>query len=709
MTGNVDRDRLRRALLSPENVAIIGASDNPARLTSRPQRFMEQHGFTGRIWPVNPGRDMVLGVPACAGMSDIPVPVDHAYILLNTEPAMAAFQDCIDAGVPVVSMLADGFAEAGPEGLARQEKLRTMAADAGILLIGPNSTGMIRIANGFACTTNAAFAQENLRPGRVAVLSQSGSLTGTLLSRAEARQQGFSTLISTGNEAGAGIGQLGNLLLDDPETDAFALFLETIRDADEIASFARAAAERGKPVLAYVIGRSTEGQALSTSHTGALTGSADAMSAWLKSIGIQEVTTLDTLIDAPSALASVAVSPARPETVTVLSTTGGGGAMVLDQIAARGVDIAGISDAARKALSADDIPLGHGKLVDVTLAGTQYETMKQVVSTLISDPETGLLVVTIGSSARFNPELAVQPIVDAQAEAGSDAAPIVAIPLPDAPESLRLLQAGGVPAFASVEACAETVQLLFNRQSPADPLSAGLPDDVVGKLAKFDGAASETEAGSVFQALGISRPAEIVLSPDQTLPDVLPFRFPVVAKLVSPDLPHKTEAGAVRVGIPDRTALVDAIQAMQASARAYRPDCRIDGVLIQEMCQGVGEALLGLTRDPLVGPVLTLAAGGVMTEIYQDAVVHPAPLTPETARKMIDGVKAFQLLKGFRGRSPGDLDALADAIHRFSLLAIDGRVREAEINPLLVREQGQGVVMLDALLVMSDGAGNRAR
>lgn len=697
--GAMSADILR-ALSAPESVALIGASDTPGRLTARPMTFLQQNGFQGRIYPVNPARETVMGQRAYPSVTAIPEPVDMAYILLNTEPAIAALEGCAAAGVKVVAMLADGFAEAGEEGLARQRRVAEIARDAGILLIGPNSMGVVNTANGLVCTTNAAFGTATLPKGRLAVLSQSGSVIGTLVSRGAERGIGYSLLVSLGNEAATGIGTLGGLLLDHEGTDGYLLFMETIRDPEALADFARGAAARGKPVVAYIIGQSEEGQALSVSHTGALTGSAEAVSAFLAGIGIRQVQTFETLIEAPAAIARLGARGAgRPRQVTVMSTTGGGGAMVLDQISARGATIAGTSDAARATLAAAGIPAGHGKLVDVTLAGAKYETMKKTVSTLIADPATGLLVVAIGSSAQFNPELAVRPIVDAVAEAAPGAAPVVAFPLPHAPESMKLLEAGGVPTFRTVETCAETVAMLMAPPPEVAPVTPELPAAATAAIAAaVPGVLDEVEAGAICAALGIAGPRQVLLDPGADRPGDPGLGWPVVAKLVSPDLPHKTDAGAIRIGIGGPDELAAAIAGMRASAEAYHPGYRLKGILVQEMCRGLGEVLVGLTRDPLVGPVLTVAAGGVMTEIYRDSAVRPAPVSRETAREMLAEVKGLALLRGFRGRPEGDLEALAGVVAAVSGLACDPRIEEVEINPVLVREKGAGVVMLDALI-----------
>ncbi|MEO3388015.1 acetate--CoA ligase family protein [Mesorhizobium sp. CAU 1741] len=694
---------LLKALIDPATVALIGASDNPAKLTARPMRFLEQNGFAGRICPVNPARDTVLGKQAFASVGAIPGGVDHAYVLVPTEAVVDAVRECAEAGVKVVSVLADGFAEAGEAGRARQAEVAAIADEAGILLVGPNSMGVVNTANGFVCTTNAAFAAARIATGTTAVLSQSGSIIGTLLSRGAQKGLAFSRLVSLGNEACAGVGRIGLSLLDDPGTDSFALFLETIRDADALAEFGHRAARLGKPVVAYMLGRSDEGKALAVSHTGALTGSSDAVASFLSANGIRRVDLLDTFLEAPSALARTRVDPARPRHATVVSTTGGGGAMVIDQLSLRSVAIAPCSPASRATLEAQKIALGHGKLVDVTLAGARYETMKAVVSTLMRDPETGILVVATGSSAQFNPELAVKPVADALAEAPEGCAPVVAVPLPHAPESLQMLRDAGISAFGSIEAAAEVIAMMLvpfdagQRPQPVEvpaETTALLDEACDGGNATLD----ESASGRIFASLGATLPRQVHLAPDAALSQAADLDYPVVAKLVSPDLPHKTEAGAITIGVGSLDELQAAIVQMRASASRHSPGFRDRGVLVQEMKRGLGEALVGMTRDPLVGPVLTIGAGGTLAEVYGDVAVHPIPLTLADAQAMIDRIKGFAPLRGYRGARKGDLDALARFAVDVSRLMLDPRVAEAELNPVMIGPQGEGVVAVDALV-----------
>lgn len=345
----------------------------------------------------------------------------------------------------------------------------------------------------------------------------------------------------------------------------------------------------------------------------------------------------------------------------------------------------------------------------MTLAGAKYETMKSVVSTLVSDPETGVLIVATGSSAQFNPELAVKPVVDAVAEAPEGAAPVVAVPLPHAPESLSMLREGGITAFASVEAAAEVITLMLMARPPAPPgermaipaRAAALLDDA------RPGAMDERSASAIFASLGVPQPAQVHLPPGAGPEAASNLRFPVVAKIVSPDLPHKTEAGAIALGLSGPEELPAAMERMRRSARAYRPGFRDEGTLVQEMRRGLGEALVGMTRDPLVGPMLTLGAGGVLAEVYGDVTVRPVPLTLDTAHAMIDEVRGFAPLRGYRGAPRGDLEALARLIVDVSVLMADPRVAEAELNPILIGPEGEGVVAVDALIRLeaSDVAG----
>ena len=705
---------LRQMLLEPKVVAFVGVSEDPGKLSARPWQFCCQHGFKGRLYIVNPLRKKVLGQTAYPSVSDIPAKVDHVYILLRADLVGLALDDCIAAGVKVVSILADGFAEVGEEGMARQANLVVKANAAGVMLIGPNSMGVVNINAGFVCTTNAAFKTERLKLGRLAVLSQSGSLIGALISRGQARNINFSKLISLGNEAQTCCGTLGSTLVDDTTIDGFLLFLETIRNPDKFALFASEAKRRGKPIVAYVLGKSQEGQSLSILHTGAMTGEADAISAFLAHHNIAEVDQFDALLEAPALLMKKEKFDGRPRCATVITTTGGGGAMVVDQLGIRGVKISGLSASSRRFFRDQNIPHGSGKLVDVTLAGAQYEIMKPAISQLIKDKETGLIIVAIGSSAQFNPELAVKPIIDAVRE-NPDGAPVIAFPLPLASESITTLESANIPCFGGVESCANSVSLFLReavecfgsalREKNKEMLIRRHLETVFSSLkpAKDGGLLNEVDSNRVFRALGITGPRQLFVPiknassiSNPSVFEEIDLCYPLVAKLVSTDLPHKTDYGAVVLDIRDRTSLDAAAHKMLANVKKLAPDAKIEGFLIQEMVDGLGEAIVGLKHDNLVGPIVTVGVGGILAEIYRDMSIRPAPVSLPVARQMIAEVKGFAMLRGYRGKVKGDLEALAKLIVDLSSLSYVRRICGAEINPVLVCVDG--VQMLDAVI-----------
>ena len=436
---------LFQALFEPKRIALIGASADPAKTTSRPQRFLRKHGFTGEILPVNPSRSEILGEKAYKDLTSIPGDIDHAYILLNGPDAVAALAACGKRGVKVASILAGGFADAGAAGASLQDDLSRIVAETGIRLVGPNSIGTVSTDPPMALTANAAFAVDKLRAGRWAVVSQSGSLIGALLSRADARGIGFSRLISVGNEVDLAVGEIADLLVDDPRTDAILLFMETLRDGERLARAARRAHAAGKPVIAYKLGRSSIGQELAKSHTGAIAGSDATFDAFCRRHGIARVSMFESLVDVPALL--VDRPPVRGKRVAVATTTGGGAAMVVDNMAMAGLDIADPPQALVDWLKPLGIAAGEGKLIDLTLAGAKPEIVAGTIERLLADDGNDAVIFVVGSSAQFNPELAVEPLL----RFARSAKPFAVSLTPAAEKSLALLTAAGVPAFRHPE------------------------------------------------------------------------------------------------------------------------------------------------------------------------------------------------------------------------------------------------------------------
>ena len=376
---------------------------------------------------------------------------------------MAAIEACAAAGVKVTTVLTDGFAETGPEGIAREARLREIVRTTGMRIVGPSSLGIVNLRNGALITANAAFDEPDLPVGRIFAASHSGGMIGTLLSRGKACGIGFAGLVSVGNEVDLSLGDICAATLDDPDIDGYLLFLELLRHADRLRAFAIRAAAAAKPVLAYKLGRSTQGRELAVTHTGALAGENDVADAFLRDCGIARVETLSALIEGLPLLARVpARRESRPPRAAVVTTTAGGAAMVVDPLASRGVDVAQPTEATYTRFAAAGIKVARSRLIDLTLAGARYEVMKAALDILTSAPEFDIVVVVVGSSARFYPELAVQPIIDS---AGSDK-PIAVFLVPEAPQARAALSRAGVANFHTPEACADAVAAVLARRPP---------------------------------------------------------------------------------------------------------------------------------------------------------------------------------------------------------------------------------------------------
>ncbi|WP_134500397.1 acetate--CoA ligase family protein [Microvirga pakistanensis] len=688
MTGLTESNSLHDALFAPRGIALIGASDDPSKTAARPLQFLRRAGYEGAVYPVNPKRGTVLGERAWPSLEALPGPVDHAYILSGTEGAIAAVENCAKVGVKVASILATGFSEAGEAGQAHAAYIRDLAREAGMRLLGPSSLGFVDTRQGLLLTANAAFAEANVPVGDIFVASHSGSIIGALLSRGKARGVGFAGFVSVGNEVDLSLGEICAAALEDDSIRGYMLFLESIRHAEALRAFALEAYRRGKPVLAYKLGRSDQAAELAYSHTGALAGEDAVADALLRECGIARVETLDGLIEAMPLLSRVLPSRGRKPNVGVVTTTGGGAAMVVDQLGLRGIPVGRPSSAIFDALSAAGVVVEPGRIVDLTMAGTQPETMTAALEILLAANEFDLIVPVVGSSARTRPELAVEPIVNV----ASDRAPLAVFIVPDAPGALALLGDAGVPAFRSPESCADAIAAALGRGQPR-PSVGRIPDEGDRR------ALNEHSAYGILDTLGIDRAPTVVLPAGEPVPE-LPFDWPVVAKILSAEVPHKTDLGGIALNLADASQLGEAAATIRARIGSKIPAAADAPVLIQPMVRGLGEALVGYRIDPEVGPIVMVAAGGIFTEIYRDRAIRLAPVTLETAHEMIAEVKAFAAFEGFRGREKGDLEGLARAIVALSSLATQPElgVVEAEINPLLILQAGQGVVAVDALI-----------
>jgi acyl-CoA synthetase (NDP forming) len=638
---------LAQALFAPRAVALIGASGDAAKNTARPQRYLKKHGYRGRVVPVNPGRSEVLGATAYASVAQAPGEIDHAFIMV--EDVESALEDCARKRIPLASIYSNGFADVGAEGMKRQARLIARARQLGIRILGPNSMGVVDAAAGVAISVNAVLEMERLPAGGTSIVSQSGTLLGTALSRGAARGLGFAKLVSVGNEADLGVAELVELLSTDAATRVILLFLETIRDAERLAAAARAAQRARKPLVAYKLGRSAAGQALARSHSGALAGVDAALDAYFRDCGILRVDQLETLVEiAPLVAGRAPANLDRAGRVAVVTTTGGGAATVVDRLGLNGVDVTSVSD--------------------LTMTATQ-EGYGATLARLLASPECDAVLAVVGSSAQFHPELAVAPIVGAAA-AGK---PLAAFLTPHAEESLALLAARGIAAFRTPEACADALGALLKWRRPRESAHFHRPN-LEGKRQPFE----------LFAALGVPLAPWQIAQPPHYAHSV---GYPVAVKVAGVE--HKTEKAALRLNVADREQFEEVARGFGGAP-----------LIVQAMQSGLAEAIVGYRDDPVVGPIVLVGAGGVLAELYGDVAVRCAPVSVAEAEAMIGEVKGLAAIRGYRNLARGDTAALARVVASVSTLAGEPRIREAELNPVLVMREG--VVAVDALVVMKE-------
>ena len=693
MSNEKDRLELGRALFSPRTVALVGASADAAKLASRPQRVLRKHGFTGTIVPINPGRSEINGDKAYPDIKSVPQKIDHAFIMVPAKAVPGVIDDCAAAGVKAATIFSAGFAETGEEGRLIQQRMVETARAAGVRLIGPNCLGIANITGHTVLSANAVLESQELVPGSLSLVSQSGSMMGGIVSRAQERGLGFSKMVSVGNECDVGVGEIVDCMVDDPDTKCILLFLEAFRDAPRLGAAARRAFDLGKPVIAFKLGRSAVGREIATTHTGAIAGADDVAEAFFRDHGILRVKTFEALFEAPQLV--IGYRPPRGKRVAVFTGTGGAAAMVVDQLGLAGIEVVPppkkvIDDMAAKGIQITDAPL-----TDMPMGRGDGPVYPTLIKAFYESDHCDVVVAVQGSTATQRPESVRERVLDA----GRGPKPLASFLGPAASEGLLILQRGGAAGFRTPEACADAVRAYCEWRAPLQH-----PAVDAAQAAKLDAALktvtaatlNERTAAQVLGALGIPFAASQVV---QNGSEAVSTVFPAVAKILSVDIPHKTEVGGVVLDIQDATGLKDAVDGMLTRIRSALPKAKLDGVLVQRMEKGIAEVIVGFRRDRDAGPLVMVGVGGILAELGGGHALRLAPVSLDTACEMINEVKAFDVLRGYRNKPKGDLEALARVVQAMSNLACAANVEEAEINPLLVKTDG--VVAVDALLSLT--------
>ena len=683
------------ALFAPRAVAVIGASETPGSVGRDVVEILQHKGFTGTILPVNPKYETLLGLPCFAHVFDLPPGVDLAAIALPARAVPEAVRAVGAAGIPFAVIFASGFSETGEEGARLQQEVVRIARRAGVQLIGPNCQGLMNVDGGVHVGFGPAYRQ-TYRRGAVSIVSQSGAFGNSILMGLDGEGVGTRHYISTGNEAMTGALDVIEAMLEDTDTRVIAGYVEGLRDPGRLRDVAARARARDVPLVLWKVGRSEVGARAAASHTASLAGDDRLYRAAFAQLGIVEVSDIGEMADCVRALEN-GRRAAGPR-VGVVTVSGGAGVAMADRAADLGLSLPPLQPETLAELR-NHLPAfaSFANPLDVTAGAVMNAaSLVAALDCVARDPGVDMLALSFaaasGASARAIAEaldtLAAQnPIPIAIAwnapRAGNEAA-------------FERIEAAGLPVYATPARAIRGLAAVWQGRGPLTAIAT--PEwSAPGETCLLN----EVDAKAHLAGTGIHLPQEaVVQSADEAAQAAKAIGYPVVLKLLSSHLAHKSDIGGVRLGLSDAAAVRAAYEDIAALPAAQEPVLPFEGVLVQEQIAGGIEVILGARVDPAFGPVVVFGAGGVLAELLEDVAIRLAPVTPEEARAMIGETRIARLLAGLRGRAPGDTDALAQAIAALSARIADPRntAAEIEINPLFVHPPGGGVTAGDCVV-----------
>jgi acetyl coenzyme A synthetase (ADP forming)-like protein len=699
------------SMFAPDRVAVIGASEQQGSV-GRAITENLQADFDGDVVPVNPNADRVLGIDCVDDITAVAEPVDVAVVVVPASIAIEMVEGCGEAGIENVVVITAGFSEAGSEGAARERRLKEVAAEYDLDLVGPNSLGVMSTGVGM----NATFGPENAQPGNISFMSQSGAFVTAVLDWANDRDVGFKDVVSLGNKAVLDERDFIDEWGSDPDTDVILGYLEGIDDGEGFIRTAREVTQE-TPILLVKSGRTEAGASAAASHTGTMAGSEEAYEAGLEQAGVVRVETVQELFDFAGILSGQPLP--EDESVAIVSNAGGPGVMTTDAVGDSGLELASFTEETLTTLG-DALPDGANIYNPVDVIGdADVERFERAIDATLADPNVGAAIVLACPTATLGFGELAETVLDLQAEHGTPVA--VSLMGGDSTRDAQaLLSEVGIPTYFDPARAVRSLDALSQyREIREREYEEPTRFDVDRERAReilLEAKHSDTnrlgvEAMGLLEAYGIPIPdGEIVDSPgdaraaaerilDETDAagedsDGEAASGEVVMKIVSPDILHKSDIGGVEVGVP-LSAVEDTYEDLVTRARNYQSDAKILGVQVQETLDldAATETIVGMNRDPQFGPLLLFGLGGIFVEVLEDTTVRVAPVSDPEARAMIDDIDSAPLLRGARGREPVDEDGIVETIQRLSQLVTDfPAILELDINPLVATPDGVSAV-----------------
>jgi acetyltransferase len=709
-------------IFSPKTVAVIGATERVGSVGRTILWNLVSNPFGGTVFPVNPKRHSVLGIKAYSSIAHVPEPVDLAVIATPAASVPAIIQECVEAGVKGAIILSAGFRESGAVGATLEQQILEEARRGKMRIVGPNCLGIMLPRTGL----NATFASAMARSGNVAFISQSGALCTSILDWSFRENVGFSAFISIGSMLDIGWGDLISYLGDDPHTQSIVIYMESVGDARSFLSAAREVALT-KPIIVIKAGRTEAAAKASASHTGALTGSDEVLDTAFRRCGVLRVTKISELFN----MAEVLAKQSRPKgpRLTLITNAGGPGVLATDYLIATGGQLAELSKETITALDRVLPPYwSHSNPIDI-LGDAGPERYTQALAIAAQDPNTDGLLLILTPQAMTDPTQTAEQLkaqVEKTAQAMLHPKPILASWMGGAEVMAgeSILNRAGIPTYPYPDSAARVFsymwQYSYNLHGIYEtPMLAdwdGKPDrDLAEQIVTQAHQAgrillTEVESKQVLAAYGIPTvQTQTATSEEEAIQHAEALGYPVVLKLLSETITHKTDVGGVQLNLADAQAVRRAYQGIESSVREKVGAQHFQGVTVQPMVpidRDGYELILGSTVDPQFGPVLLFGLGGQLVEVFRDRALALPPLNTTLARRMMEQTRIYTALQGVRGREPVDLAALEQILVRFSQLVAEQRwIKEIDINPLLASpmQQGRsGLIALDARIVLHE-------
>lgn len=722
MSERVDGRANLGALLSPKSVAVIGAAPAGQGLRGRILETLLAHPYEGRIYPISRGHKVVQGLRAYASIAEVPEPVDLAVMIIPAKFVVEELERCGKAGVKAATILSSGFAEEGDDGERWQAEIREIAARYGMAVNGPNSEGFANLDAALCPTFSPAVAAATvpLLPeggikGRAAVVAQSGGMGFSFYDRGRPKELHFGHIVTTGNEACIEVFDVVDHLIDEGRTDVFLLLLEDIKTPATFRRVAEKALRKGIPIIVNKIGKSDAGVRAAASHTAALAGSYAVFQAMARRYGIIEGNHTEEMVDIAQGFLAWKDRLPAGRRVAICTGSGGGGGWCADVCVEHGLEVPTIDPATRALIDAVLPSYGTSQNpIDGTAQAIRQVGYAGLAELALKSPMVDAVLVVMSGRAFEHLSHERDKLTEMQRTAQK---PVVmwSYTLPIA-ATQALLADAGLPVMTNMHSAAITLRHMADWQAHrAAHLASGgtastpaaLVRSVADELRASPSVLTEARAKPLLRRYGIGTAAreDVVQSRAAAVAVASAIGGPVALKVQSPDIAHKTEAGAVALSLSGDTMVGEAYDRILANAHRYKAGAHIDGVLVQPMAMPGREVIVGIVRDAQFGPMVMLGLGGIAVEVLGDVVFAPVPLSTRDARAMIGRLKGSALLGPVRGAPAADTAALADLMVKLATFATDQEalVAEVDLNPVIVHDEGAGLTLADALIVKRSG------